>query len=191
MTAAGRGHAGAGDADGAEVTVRERPTLGVGTIVASTVFLVGGLFALAVPPAVAVSEAVGPVLRGVVGVAGVAAGAGGLVLGLRGLLRPRVLLRVEARGVTVDRYPLLPWGAIADIEVGAVSYARGRQLLLRLADGIAVPPPRRGVVAPLLHRIGAGLVWGTGRVPVRADTELPPDDVRALLLDARRQHAPG
>lgn len=169
-----------------DLVVHERPTLGALTVVVAVLFLVASAWLLSVPPRAAANAAFSP-LQMVVGAGGVALRAGALVLGVRGLLRPRVLLRADERGVLVDGYPLLPWSDITSVEVIPVPYARGRQLLLRLSEGRTAPSPRGGVVAPLLHGLGRSVHWGPDAVPVRADSGVPPDELRGLLREKRWQ----
>jgi len=120
-----------------------------------------------------------------VGLAGVALGLGAVWLGVRGRLRPRTLLRADHGSVTVDGYPTLRWSSVDDVVVLDVQYGCQRQLLLGMAPNLAVPTPRRGIVALLLHLIGRAVVWGPGWLPVRADTALAPDDLADRLKQLR------
>lgn len=170
----------------------ERNFLGSwGAMAAGLGFLAAGVFILAVPPDTVLNTAAGPVGQLLIGVSGLVLGGGGFVLGLRSLVRPRVLLRYGPEGVTVDRYPPVAWIDIESIVVRQVNYGSGAQLLLRLrADG-HVPRPRRGVVAPLLHVIGGAVVWGAGPwLPVRNDTAVAATTL-GHHLDAARQHYTG
>lgn len=169
----------------------ERNALGPwGAIAAGLFFLAAGVYILLVPPTAALNRAAGPVGQLLVGLSGLLLGGGGLVLGVRSLLRPRVLLRYGPEGVTVDRYPLVAWDDIASIGLREVSYGSGKQLVLRLRGDGNLPRPRRGVVAPLLHVLGRVFVWGPGPwLPVRNDTAVPADRLHRRLAAARRRYS--
>lgn len=175
---------------GETVEVVERNPLGPwGAIAAGLFFFVASVFILIVPPGGILARATGPGGQVLVGLGGLGLGGGGLVLGIRSLVRPRVLLRYGPAGVTVDRYPPVEWTDIESIVVRQVNYGSGAQLLLRLRADLSPPRPRRGVVAPLLHLIGGVVVWGPGPwLPVRNDTAVAAGRLRDRLIAARRRY---
>lgn len=175
---------------GETIEVLERNPLGSwGAILAGLAFFAAGAYILVVPSRTNLASAAGWAGQVLVGFSGLALGGGGFVLGVRSLVRPRVLLRYGPEAVTVDRYPLVPWHDIESIVVLSVSYGSKAQLLLRLRDHLDVRRPRRGIVAPLLHVIGRMVVWGPGPwLPVRNDTAVAAGKLGDRLETARRRY---